>query len=114
MFSQINMFPHSCTVYHKNGDDTYTKYILEGVYWYGPVLLTLNGKGIDSSQSTTVIVPIKVAKKAIIKNGDYVVKGLGEDIKSVSDLDEKETVTIKSIGTNDVGRDLDSVVLSCV
>ncbi|MDD5880974.1 DUF6751 family protein [Stecheria intestinalis] len=113
-----SMFPHTVTVYHKDQEtEKYTKTVIEGVYWYGPHSASQNGKGRDSGESVTVVVPLATMGKAgiTIRTEDLILKGEGPDITSQTDLEgTPDVATVSSVDTNDVGSSLDCVVISGV
>lgn len=110
----VEMFPHTCTIYHKHGDDEYKRQVLEGVFWYGPQLLKLSGKGVEATTNTTVVIPKVLADTAEIAEGDYAVNGAGPEITSMRELEQYETITISSISTNYCGRPNDNKVITGV
>lgn len=113
-----SMFPHTVTVYHKDQEtEKYTKTVIEGVYWYGPHSASQNGKGRDSGESVTVVVPLATMGKAgiTIRTEDLILKGEGPEITSIADLEGKgNVITVQSTDWNDVGSLLDCVVINGV
>lgn len=112
----IAMFPHTATIYHHNEeDDSYTRKIVNGVYWYGPHSVGQNGKGRDSSYATSVVIPARNMElaDANVEPEDLMVKDVGPEIKSITDLESQSNViTVTSVDWNDVGSVLDCVVIS--
>ena len=112
----IAMFPHTATIYHHNEeDDTYSRTVVQGVYWYGPHSVGQNGKGRDSSYATSVVIPARNMElaEANVEPEDLMMKGNGPEIKSITDLESQSNViTVTSVDWNDVGSVLDCVVIS--
>ena len=110
----INMFPHTCTIYHKHGDDEYKRQVLTGVCWYGPQLLKLSGKGVEATTNATVVIPKAIADTAEIAKGYYVVNGTGPEITSMRELEQYEVIAINSVSENYFGRPNDNKVITGV
>lgn len=114
----IAMFPHTATIYHHDAEnDTYTRTIVSGVYWYGPHSVGQNGKGRDSSYGTAVVIPMKTMNQAqaTVEPEDIMIKGEGPEITSIADLEGKgNVITVQSTDWNDVGSLLDCVVINGV
>lgn len=101
------MFPHTITVFTKDENDEYQRVVIEGVYWYGSTSRTLSNKGMDDGASVKVVVPLRLFKG--IERGSLIVKGLVSEIKSIAELNDYITVT--SLDVNDVGSEIDHVIV---
>lgn len=107
------MFPHKITVFTMNENEEYQKTLIDGVYWYGSNQVTKSGKGVDAGSDITIVIPKKSFKG--IRQGSLIVKGTHEDIKSKSELEGVEDcIIVESIAVNDVGSQLDNVVIKGV
>ena len=107
------MFPHTITVFTRESDDSYTREVIEGVYWYGERKVETSGKGIDGSSSVTVIIPLEKYKG--VQKESLIVKGIHSDIESISDLnDVEDCISVISIDKSDAGTRLDHVTIKGV
>lgn len=105
------MFPHTITIFNKDENDVYSKSQIKGVYWYGSLKRHLSGKGVEDFNEVNIVIPL-IDFKDIVK-GSIIVKGeYNEDISSIADLEEvNDCITVADISTNDVGSNLDNVVV---
>lgn len=99
------MFPHTITIYThsiKDGQDYYSKQVLDGFYWHEKTARALDGKGDSDSAEVVVISSLKRAKeyyagKWDVKVGDIIIKGKGGNITTVKELKDFHKVTTVSI-----------------
>lgn len=106
------MFPHMITVFHYE-NESYQKGTIDGVFLYGNDGIKISGKGIEETNSINIIIPKKSLNSVQIKEKDYIVKGLADDITSVKDLNKYENIiTVFSVNDYDCGSDLDCLLVS--
>ena len=113
------MFPHAITIFRHVQDltsDTYNKYVLKGVYWYGNNAINMSGNGITKIKNINIIIP----KEHIdtyqiewdIKEKDYIVLGEVDGIESMKDLKNyDDVITVTSINKNICGSEIDNIVI---
>ena len=114
------MFPHTITIFRHIQDltsDTYTRYILKGVYWYGSESSVKNGNGTVKEKSVNIVVP-KILVDTFktewdVKMNDKVVLGEVDDITSVNDLKVYEDViNVTSVTKNNCDSKLDNIIIT--
>ena len=89
------MFPDSITIYKHNvinGEDVYFMQCLNGFYWQETSEQNGKDKGVESKNNVTVISSAKLAesygKEWKTDIGDIIIKGKGNHITSVKELDD--------------------------
>lgn len=102
------MFPHTITLYHKNGE-TWDKHIVEGVLWDNLKARLMRRQGIDSADKAIVYIPAVfngVIRDIPITDGDVIVKGIydKEIVRSTKELENALFVT--SVADYDFGTDM--------
>lgn len=107
------MFPHSITIY-RYSNETYTKQTIDGVYWQENIGISPNGKGTEENKSVTVITSPETTKAFndswTIQPRDRIVKGIGQEIKSLKELSNSYTVT--NIAINTAETNIDNIVIT--
>ena len=73
------MFPHTITVYRYQDDDSYSRTVIRGVYWYGSRSQAKSDKGVDQEAAVTVIIPFLDVD---VQPGDLIVKSEWKTIRS--------------------------------
>ena len=111
------MFPNTITIYRHNvldGADVYEKQILNGFYWYGKAVQSATDKGVENSAQITVVSSPKMAQsygdKWTVQVGDIIIKGKGDDIKSLRELSNQHIVD--GVEVNVCSSDVDNIVIS--
>ena len=114
-------FFDTITIYNKVGQ-TYKRFVLDGVYWYGSKGLAISGNGVVHSDEINVFIPkSKMVDynetyqegKYTLRKGDHIVKGISEDISSVNELSKyNDVITIMSFSVNRVNSDLDNILIT--
>ncbi|MCH1940025.1 DUF6751 family protein [Holdemania massiliensis] len=103
------MFPHTITVYRHQDDDSYSRTVIHGVYWYGSRSRTKSNKGVDQDAAVTVIIPFLDAD---VQPGDLIVKSEWKTVRSKAELEDvKEWITAESVSEHDVGSELDGITV---
>lgn len=113
------MFPHTITIFRHIQtlkEDTYTRHVLKGVYWYGTDGMSKSGNGTVEYKSINVIIPKDLVDTYDIewnvKLHDKIVLGEVDDITSINDLKVYEDViNVTSISKNICGSKLDNIVI---
>ena len=128
------MFPHTITIFHHsvvNGADVYNMTVLNGCYWIHNASRGGAGKGIEKTDSYTVILsPEQTAKYGSVWNvypGDRVIKGIGngaisgecivgaaivdkQPVTSWKDL-KGDVMVVKTVEENICGSSVDNITL---
>ena len=103
------MFPHTITVYRYQDDDSYSRTVIRGVYWYGSRSQAKSDKGVDQDAAVTVILPFLDVD---VQQGDLIVKSEWKTIRSKAELENvKEWITAESVSEHDVGSELDGITV---
>ena len=113
------MFPHTITIFRHvqtMSDDTYTRYVLKGVYWYGTNRMSKSGNGTVEDKTINIEIPKNLVDtykiKWDVKLHDKIVLGEVDDITSVNDLKVYEDViNVTSINKNICDSELDNIVI---
>lgn len=113
-------FIDTVTIFNKV-DQSYKRYVLDGVYWFGSKGLVINGNGVAHNDEINVFIPKKKMNDYketyqegcyTLRKGDRIVKGIAEDITSVNDLSMyNDVITIMSFSINKVDSDLDNILI---
>lgn len=103
------MFPHKVTLIKKSD---YSVVVVDGVYWHGSNTVGLSNQEMDKGNSIEIDVPLD---KDQFEKRDMIIKGevTLPTIHSVDDLEDYDYVTVASKDINDVGSEIDNVVLRC-
>lgn len=114
-------FIDTITVFNKV-DQSYKKYVLDGVYWYGSKGLVISGNGVVHSDEINIFIPKEKMKDYTesyqdkhytLRKGDHIVKGIAEDIQSVNELSKyKDVITITKVSVHQVNSDLDNILVT--
>lgn len=111
------MFPDTITIYRhsiENGEDLYQKQVKDGFYWNVKNKRVNESKGAVSESELTVISSPKRAfdyeKSWNVKVGDIIIKGKGDNISTLKELDNYFTVF--SVEENLCGSVADNIVIS--
>lgn len=106
------MFPYTITIFTYDEDKgTYSKQVVEGVWWTGTDSVPI-GEFRSHSAQTTVVIPKSLMNSVMVKNGCYIVKGEHEDITSMEELADSECIQVNSVQINDVGTELDNITIN--
>ena len=113
------MFPHTITIFRHIqtlDSDTYTRYILKGVYWYGTDRMSKSGNGTVKEKNINIIISKDLVDTYKIewdvKLHDKIVLGEVDDISSVNDLKVyDDVINVTSINPNICGSELDNIVI---
>lgn len=110
------MFPHTVTIYRhsvENGADVYSRQVVKGVYWYGGLGISQNGKGATEDYSVTIITSPETAEQYgdgwTIEPKDRVMKGEGPEITSLRDIPAAPTVV--GVEDNRCGSRVDNITI---
>lgn len=113
------MFPHIITIFHHetiNGTDSYTRYVVPDVFWYGSTGISADGKGLVTANAVTVITSAQTAhsykKTWNVQKNDRIVKGECPAIESFKDLNGKEVITVTDVSENIVNSDVDNITIT--
>lgn len=113
------MFPHTITIFRHIqtlNEDTYTRYVLKGVYWYGTDRMSKSGNGTVEEKVINIVIPKNLVDtfktEWDVKLHDKVVLGEVDDITSINDLRVYEDViNVTSINVNICESDLDNITI---
>ena len=113
------MFPHTITIFRHiqtMSEDTYTRYVLKGVYWYGTDRMSKSGNGTVEDKTINIEIPKNLVDtyktEWDVKLHDKVVLGEVDDISSVNDLKVyDDVINVTSITVNNCGSKLDNIVI---
>lgn len=84
------------TVVNKT-ENGYVSTVVNGVYWYGGKVVSLQGRGVAVSDEPTCIFPYSAINGFVLKAGDYVIKGEATGITSVKDVNKySDVITIRT------------------
>ena len=108
-------FIDTVTVFHKNEDNSYSRIIVSGCYWYGDTRISNSGHGIVRDDAISIFFPKEVVDKNSLKiwKNDRIVKGEADDISSVNELikyDDK--ITVLTVQENRVNSKLDNILVT--
>ena len=113
------MFPHTVTIYHHDiigSADTYTFYVVPGVYVTPSKGITQSGHGQQNANSVTITTSKETTDKYnsvwFAHKGDKVIKGAGAAITKLADLTDAYEIT--NIQENVCGCPLDNIVITGV
>lgn len=114
------MFPHVITIFRHIQDltsDTYTRYILNGVYWYGSESSVKSGNGTVKEKNINIIIPKNLVETFKIewdvKMNDKVVLGEVDDIESINDLKVyDDVINVTSVTINNCDSKLDNIIIT--
>lgn len=113
------MFPHTITIFRHiqtMSDDSYTRYVLKGVYWYGTDGMSKSGNGTVEEKTINIVIPKDLVDtyktEWDVKLHDKVVLGEVDDITSINDLKVYEDViNVTSISINNCDSKLNNIVI---
>ena len=113
------MFPHTITIFRHIqtlSEDSYTRYVLKGVYWYGSERTSKSGNGVVKDKSVNIIISKDLVDtyktEWDVKLHDKIVLGEVDDITSVNDLNiYEDVINVTSINPNICGSELDNIVI---
>lgn len=108
-------FIDTVTIFHKEKQDTYSRKVIKGCYWYGDSSISIQGNGIIHDDTIHVFFPCDVVKSNELKvyKGDRIVKGDVPMIKSVNELVQyTDKITVTGVNENTVGSPLDNILVS--
>lgn len=118
------MYPHTITIFHKEStkdEDTYTAYILSGVYVHSSRSLSFKGTRFSEAQGVEIDVNKQLSDSYLpcnekgtwtVSEGDRVVQG--EDSRTVTSFkDLKGAMVVTGVDINLCGSPLDNIVLRC-
>lgn len=114
-------FIDTITIFNKV-DKEYKKYTLSGVYWYGSKNISISGHGVVHNDEISIFIPkdkMSNYKESYqegyftLRKGDRIVKGsANDDITSVNELSQySNAITITSFDVNEVGSNLDNILI---
>ena len=97
-------------------DDSYTRYVLKGVYWYGTDGMSKSGNGTVEEKTINIVIPKDLVDtyktEWDVKLHDKVVLGEVDDITSINDLKVYEDViNVTSISINNCDSKLNNIVI---
>lgn len=90
------------TVVNRTGED-FSCTVVEGVFWYQPRAVGINGKGVANMSGAVCIFPYGSLSGYFngdysFATGDYLIKGEVDSIESVRDVNKYlDVITIKSV-----------------
>lgn len=114
---ECDMFPHSITIYKHSvidGEDAYFMQCLDGFYWQERNSRSNKDKGAEATSEIIVVSSSQNAQnfndKWNIDIGDIIIKGKGNHITSLKELDEYYKVNAVSV--NVCGSLVDNIVVN--
>lgn len=108
-------FIDTVTIFHKEKQDTYSRQVIKGCFWYGDNSISISGNGVIHDNVIHVFFPCAAVKEHGLKvyNGDRIVKGEVPMIKSVNDLMKYgDKITVTGVNEYMVGSPLDNILVS--
>lgn len=113
------MFPHTITIFRHvqtMTEDTYTRYVLKGVYWYGTDRMSKSGNGTVKEKTINIEIPKDLVDtyktEWDVKLHDKIVLGEVDDITSINDLKVYEDViNVTNVSKNICDSELDNIVI---
>lgn len=113
------MFPHTITIFRHVQTletDTYNRYVLKGVYWYGNESITVMGNGIVKEKNINIVIPKELVNSYKnewdVKEKDYIVLGEVDPINSMKELnDYDDVITVTSVNKNICDSDLNNIII---
>lgn len=108
------MFPHTITLYHKNGPD-WVRSVIDNVLWEDMRGRLMRTQGVQSTDKAVLYIPKVIngiARDIPIADGDLVYKGIYDKkvVKSSKELENALFVT--SVSEYDFGDDMASWVVT--
>lgn len=104
----MTMFPHTITVYHKEGDG-WSRHIIDNVLWDDLRGRVMRTQGVEAADKAVVYIPAVmngVLRDVPIADGDVICKGIydKEIVRSTKELENALFVT--SVAGYDFGDDM--------
>lgn len=113
------MFPHTITIFRHIqtlNNDSYTRYVLKGVHWYGGNRISKSGNGVVEDKSINIVIPKNLVDtyktEWDVKLNDKVVLGEVDNISSVNDLKVyDDVINVTNIYVYNCNSKLDNIVI---
>lgn len=108
------MFPHTITVYHKNGS-SWARFVVENVLWEDLRGRLMRTQGVQSADKAVVYIPKVIngtARDIPITDGDVICKGVNEKEIERSVKELGESLLITEVADYDFGEDMQSWVVT--